>query len=381
MRLVFIKYAEFPQKDNEWSFDGISLSQINLLVGKNATGKTRTLTLINSLADLITGHIPEIFQSGMYEAAFEHEEKTWKYFLEYDNSQVSKEELCLNDENVLHRGAGNIGRILAADIDDKPAKIKFQADARKVAILTKRDALQHSFLEPLHEWASSVRHFKFGGDMGGLAIAVKGVQIELNDRDTSQLIPIMNKALQKYKEEFKKSVITDMESLGYKLDDLEIRRPANAIIRGLIPGDLVGISAKETGLRSATDQMTMSQGMFRALSLLIQTTYYALEKKGGCIIIDDIGEGLDYERSCLLIDLLRKKALTSSMQLIMSTNNRFIMNKVPLEEWCVLHRSGNKVRGWNYANARDAFERFKITGLNNFDLLATDYVQKVKGDG
>jgi hypothetical protein len=65
----------------------------------------------------------------------------------------------------------------------------------------------------------------------------------------------------------------------------------------------------------------------------------------------------------------------------MSTNDRFVMNKVPLEEWCLLQRNGNHVRVRNYQNSKAAFDRFKVTGLNNFDFLATDFIEKVGANG
>jgi AAA15 family ATPase/GTPase len=42
MQFVFIEYDEFPNTDREWRLEGVSFSQINLVVGRNATGKTRT---------------------------------------------------------------------------------------------------------------------------------------------------------------------------------------------------------------------------------------------------------------------------------------------------------------------------------------------------
>src|SRR5439155_13458213 len=111
-----------------------------------------------------------------------------------------------------------------------------------------------------------------------------------------------------------------------------------------------------------TDQVSMSQGMFRAFSVITQLNYCVMSGTSACILVDDIGEGLDYDRSCQLIDLLREKCYQSSVQLIMSTNDRFVMNKVPLEEWCYLIRRGNRVRVLNYKNCREAFERFKVTG-------------------
>ena len=62
----------------------------------------------------------------------------------------------------------------------------------------------------------------------------------------------------------------------------------------------------------------------------------------------------------------------------MSTNDRFVMNSVPLNEWCVLLREGHRIKVYNYQNSAAIFDRFKKTGLANFDLLATDFVERVK---
>ena len=101
-----------------------------------------------------------------------------------------------------------------------------------------------------------------------------------------------------------------------------------------------------------------------------------LSGRPSCILIDDIGEGLDFDRSCALIELLMKKATHSQVQLVMSTNDRFVMNKVPLEAWSVLQREGGTVRVRNYQNSRAIFDDFKFTGLSNFDFLATDFINE-----
>jgi hypothetical protein len=116
--------------------------------------------------------------------------------------------------------------------------------------------------------------------------------------------------------------------------------------------------------------------MFRALSIITQINYSQLAHRATCIVIDDIGEGLDFDRSCRLIELLRAKAQASSVQLIMATNDRFVMNKVPLEEWSVIQRQGAKVTVRNSQNSKAAFEDFKFTGLSNFDFFATDFINE-----
>jgi len=60
----------------------------------------------------------------------------------------------------------------------------------------------------------------------------------------------------------------------------------------------------------------------------------------------------------------------------MSTNDRFVMNNVPLEEWCVLQRRGSVVRVLNYTNSKELFDEFKFTGLSNFDFLAMDFANE-----
>ena len=117
----------------------------------------------------------------------------------------------------------------------------------------------------------------------------------------------------------------------------------------------------------------MSQGMFRALSLLVQLNFSLLSKTPSCILIDDIGEGLDYDRSKSLIEIIIEKIKDSSVQVIMTTNDRFVMNKVPLEYWSVIQRVPRKSLFYNYQNSKATFEEFEYTGLSNFDFLSSEY--------
>jgi predicted site-specific integrase-resolvase len=106
-----------------------------------------------------------------------------------------------------------------------------------------------------------------------------------------------------------------------------------------------------------------------------------MARKSTCVVIDDIGEGLDFDRSCRLIELLRKKAKLSGTQMILSTNDRFVMNHVPIEEWSVLKRSGNRVQVLDYQNSRELFEEFKFTGLSNFSFLEMDFASGIPAEG
>ena len=69
-----------------------------------------------------------------------------------------------------------------------------------------------------------------------------------------------------------------------------------------------------------------------------------------------------------------------NLQVILTTNDRFVMNAVPIDYWTVLDRRGNTVHVFNKSNSGDKFESFKFTGLSNFDFFATDYVTTAEHD-
>ena len=280
-------------------------------------------------------------------------------------------------ENLLHRGQGGVGKIYAVEVGKQ---IRFSISGDLPAASAKRDSIQHPFLDPLAAWANSVRLFEFGKGLGHntLAIAIKSDVDVTKPHDTTQIVQVFNKGRVTYQDLFVNSIKDDMRLLGYYIDDIDLRRPSNMLVLQQIAleGELRGISVKEHDLQGWTDHPSISQGMFRALSLVIQFNYHVCTKASATILIDDVGEGLDYERSRALVKLLREKAMASGIQLIMSTNDRFVMNGIPLEDWCLLERTGHEVRAYNYANAAEAFERFKKTGLSNFDLLTSDYVSK-----
>ena len=58
----------------------------------------------------------------------------------------------------------------------------------------------------------------------------------------------------------------------------------------------------------------------------------------------------------------------------MATNDRFVMNRVPLEYWSVIRRLPNMSKIYNYQNSKELFDNFEFTGLSNFDFFSSDYL-------
>jgi hypothetical protein len=110
-----------------------------------------------------------------------------------------------------------------------------------------------------------------------------------------------------------------------------------------------------------------------AYLIIIQLNYSLLAKMPSCILIDDIGEGLDYGRSKSLIELIINKAKDSPVQLFMTTNDRFVMNKTSLKYWSIIKREGKKSLCYNSRNSEKIFDEFELTRLSNFNFFSSNY--------
>lgn len=383
IRLKSIKYSQDLGRSNEWTV-GVPLAQINLLVGKNATGKSRTLNIIAGLAKLLSATPKFMVDRGLYDVLFDDDGVKLNYIVHIDGGRVINEEYSIGGKRVLNRGltvAGEIEMHLAAG--EAPRMVRFSPPENELAAVLRRDSIQHPYLERLHEWAQATRHYTFGASLGKdfLAMIVKGSP-DADDKDSNQVIGIFRKAHREFGNEFIEAVKQDMAKLSYAIDSIEVVSPATIkIVQANLPSELSCIGIREEGLDRIIDQTEMSQGMFRALSILIQVNYSQMAKRASCILIDDIGEGLDFDRSTRLIEVLRQKATDAAFQLIMTTNDRFVMNNVPLSEWLVLQRNGGKVSVRNYENSKKLFDDFRFTGLSNFSFLEMDFLNDNESKG
>jgi energy-coupling factor transporter ATP-binding protein EcfA2 len=373
LSLSALNYSEYENEDRFWKVDKLTFGPVNLIVGRNATGKTRCLAVASGLAKLLCGKIKSMFVSGTYDVEFSDHGQVQSYKLTFEHHRVIKEEFTVGGKTMLRRSRGGMGSIFATEMN---ADMKFQTPDDCLAVVARQDSIQHPFLQRLHDWGAAVRHLEGGQDMGHktFVIMAKGPPPEPN-QDVEQACGYYKDGEKKYGATFKNAIIADMERIGYPIEDIELRKAQDIVASGPITGDLLNIAVKEKDLACWTHQISMSQGMYRVVAQLVNVHHSLLSGKPACFMIDDVGEGLDFERSCSLIDVLRERLAGTESQLIMTTNNRFVMNKIPLEEWTVLQRKGSQVHALNFHNSRERFEEFKFTGLSNFSSLETGFFE------
>ena len=376
MQLSAISYREYPQDPREWQLKKLSFGDVNLLVGRNATGKTRSLNIINALSNLLAGQARPL-SNGEWVAEFVDQNDLYIYKLKIKDFSVAFEKLerIRNGKKqvLLTRRKSGAGKIY----HERTKRLnEFQSPPDQIAAVARRDQIQHSYFIPLVNWGKNTFHFPFGRNIGYtfLMESDSSQRNAFNPKDTSQVVDTFRRGEQEFGKKFINQILSDMARIDYKIQNIGIDLPKRITLSGPLLGKLKALFLKEEDLKCNTEQISISAGMFAALSVIVDVNYRIMSMEPSCFIIDDIGEGLDYERSCSLIDMLIEKSQGSSFQLLLATNDRFVMNAVPLDMWTVLKRDGSVVNGRNTRNAKLKFDAFRFTGLSNFDLFATDYL-------
>jgi len=368
MILEAIKYIRLQGKSKEWAIedkDGnlVHFGNINLIVGRNAVGKSRTLAVIREVANLMSGvHIisETPFSSAKYDLVFTEEETNYKYSFAYENKKIVAEVMSVDGELKLNRS----DKLLYSP--DSGNLEPFEFDEQRLA--TAHENIEsYPFLSELLEWAGALKNAAFTNqfEKNYYLDDLSRLETEVTDTMKEPLVVLHTfwRGKELFGKRFTDGIMKNMTDMGYPIEAVDIIKN----------GKGYSLHVKEEELDDMTSQMEMSQGMFRMLSFIIMLNYALLSKISVCVLADDLGEGLDFERSKLLIDLMVKNLNKSDIQVFITTNDRYIMNKLPLRYWSVLKRYPKKTVFYNYFNSKDTFEEFKYTGLSNFDFLATDF--------
>lgn len=373
-RLKTVAYTEYEEDPaRAWALEPFELSQINLIVGLNATGKSRVLRVLNGLARSIDGSRQlSTLDTGHYTATFlvGDENKEVVYEFAVVARKITLEKLSLGDEVLLSRDGVGKSQLW---FHKNEISIEVQIPTTHLAISSRRDANQHPFFEPLHAWANTIKYCEFSKlEMQQLS-AFEGK----TDPENFLALPLQESfhllvktSKERFGHSFNSAVLNDMRRLGYHLEGFGLKPAIGINIPLATRNAAQTIFVREKDIEMDIQQAAMSNGMIRALAALVFLHTCRLNKNRDCLIIDDIGEGLDYDRSTKLIKILTEEAEKGFLQLVMTTNDRFVMNAVSVQWWSVIQREQGRVEVFNAKNSIESFEEFEKWGFNNFDFFA-----------
>jgi ATPase subunit of ABC transporter with duplicated ATPase domains len=282
VKLSRFTYSEHEQSGEEWQIEPLTFGEFNLIVGRNAAGKTRLLKAIARAVGELSGE-------------------------PHGTSRSAKFEVTVEDGN----------------------------DQARV------------------DWAKRTQYFPFAT---GMDLRREGFAQRLD------FATVLKLGLQLHGKSFEDRILHQLAHVGYPMQELDF---ADA-----------GVKIKEPSRKATTPFRRLSQAQQRTLTLLTFLNFLAAESHATTVLIDDFAEGLDFEHAAALTNLILKGYAASSLQFILTSNDRYVMNAVPLEHWTVLVEEGTITRVFNYQNSKQKFDDFKFTGLSNFDFFSMDFARE-----
>lgn len=349
--------SNFFYEDLYWKTDILSFNKQNLIVGKNAVGKSKLLSALSKVARIVSNR--NLFSpNDSFRVAltmFDGMENSFYYRFEWNGEKVLNEMLSSINlqanriETVLERNEAQT--VHAGDLFNPPLDT--------LAIHVRRDTVKYPYIEQLISWAESLVYISFN------ELDWMGAQTRVTTVHSSSAT--LYDMVKKLKENDRIQIVLDRANeLGY---DLEHISPEEL-------GTYKTIIFREKGLIVPLMDDDLSKGMFRTIYLLVYMEYIALSDKPTTLLIDDLCEGLDYDRSTKLGKMLFEFCEKNEIQLLASSNDSFLMDAVDLQYWNILKREDNIVSSVNYISNFDMFNDFKFTGLSNFDLFSSDFIKR-----
>lgn len=343
--------SSFSYKTSGWELTEMNALELtNLLVGKNAAGKTRTIRALQNVTSYMRME-SFLFQEGAFKAKMQFtnpENTSWglTYQFEIEKGDVKAEQLSACGKTLIIRDAQKT--LLNGDVINPPKD--------KLVVQVRRDKEEYPDVEALMEWAEGVVAISCS-DINPYTI-LNGRPGYINPIPFSALVEALSK-------EEKKTVIDEAKRLGYDIMDIAL---VNA------NGEIKLVAVKERYIQTGILDFQLSSGMIRVLYILCFLEYIKHDRAHSMLLIDDLGEGLDYSRATHLGRKVFEVCEQENMQLIASSNDSFLMDVVDIAKWQIVRRKNSKLSVINRTNMPELFDEFRLTGLSNFDLFSSDFI-------
>lgn len=353
-----MRIKSFSYLSEDWVLQKIDLQEVNLLVGTNGTGKSKTLFYLNLLRSFIkSGDFFIKDEHGIWEISWltdSNQTLTYTLGLKLNKEDigvfVSEESLLLGDKIILQRKKDYSCQIFSeisqqADIFNPPID--------EMALLSRRDTKAYPYIENIIEWAKNSYELQFSS----IKMDNESMQIESDYEQYPILFSRLNS-------EHRERIIINCNFIGFKISNIKYESTGHSHF----------LILTEEGLNTPIYQFDLSQGMMRSICVLIYIEYLISKSKTATLLIDDLGEGLDYERAIELGKMLFTLCKENNIQLIATSNDSFLMNVIDIDYWNVLIREGKIVKAINKVNHPAIFEDFRFEGTSNFNFFSSSFL-------
>ena len=346
-----MKITSFEYSDYSWALDKVSFGNLNLIVGRNAVGKSKTLNAIVLFVKFLNGEVNAATPFHWCKVEFVTDDNTiLTYGYDYNKNVITDETLYRGGDKIISR---NKEHAFIGNTEVNPP-------ANKLCVQSQRDTKNYPEFESIMQWAEKLKGYSFSELSSTKSYLIPSM---FNEKiDFSDIFETLNKKAEK-----KGFVIEKMKELDYEIEKIDQLKVSDKYSIVLI---------KEHGVKTPLFSALLSNGMLRVLYIFAYMAYLSTEQGARTLLVDDLGEGLDFSRSSKLSKIIFDYCEAHDIQLIVTSNDNFLMNAVNLDYWVILQRDGEHTTGISKNTHPDMFQKFKKMGLNNFDMFSTDFVYR-----
>jgi hypothetical protein len=352
---------------HHWKLADLKFSKFTIIAGLNGTGKTRTCNVIRNTVKKIVEPMKTLFlgKTDLTFSISENESYKLMISIEEDDDRkrsIKKEELydvggtgaLFNRDNLLFNR-----RVIYDAVSKQHTNYSPPDDT--LTFHVRRDKVSYPYIE---EIINQMRKFHFLDSEEPRSIAVGGIYggklpVQLPIEILPSLTPLW---FGNIADDKKSEILNDINSLGFPIKNIFVKE----IILG---GQRIPmLYFEEEGVKGTYDFVQVSSGMKKIVFLIV---FLHLIEKGSCVLIDNVGDGLDYKRSINILPIVEK--IAEDKQIIISTNNEILLNQTDIRNWNILFREGDIVKAFNYENSKEQLMNFANTGLSNYEYFQDKY--------
>ena len=344
--MKLISYEYHDKEETKWQYSPIELSNLNLFVGDTATGKSR---LLNTIFNLGTSAVrkPNGLYIGCWDVTFSHKGQLYQWELEsekdaddkvsvikdniwqlIENSdrlqivQRDKSTFIFKDEHLPHLSLNETSIILLQDEPEiQPLYNAFSLIKRRVF---SQDALEKvvSYSPISHRIYNKIKRERDLQELFNSELNLNGILFILGELFPDIYTHICD---------FFKGCFPFIEDVSIR-DITEIYETFSS------PARIPVFCIKEKNISSWIELGHLSSGMQKVLLIITDILSFPDQ---GIYLIDEYENSLGPSAIEFLPDLLDE--LEDDIQLIVTSHHPYLIRTIPVDNWYVFHRRGNKV--------------------------------------
>ena len=341
-----ISYKSGSKGGDAIQFPEIKFGKINLVVGNSGAGKTRLLNTIFNGALNVT-HKDKFF-AGFWDVVLEHGEVKYRWTLETGQEQEG-DEVRVVKESISQFGDDKQERLL---VERTPDYFKF--DGKDLPKLSPQDSsisiLQdEELIKPIYEALTYIMRRNFSGADLDKAASYQVMPEKFLEKiqRTKKLLDLFHSGLflncrlyilSKTFEEIYNKVCEEFKNVFPFVSQV---RMFNSEKFGLdYPGIVPVFALKEKHSDKWVPLERFSSGMKKVL--LILADIFILPEKGCVYLVDEYENSLGVNAINFFPSVLFEAP--SKSQFIITSHHPYIIGKIPVKDWVVLHRKGDNVQ-------------------------------------